>query len=219
MSGIKKDKDEIYKEQKKIAVIGILAEIPNFILILISAIVTGTLVIWLDFFDSFCNVSRESFVTGFSLKMEKNSVKYTRDSVRRMEERSSLVIDIVMIAGVLASMAVAVFEIADPSPVSSSLFWVLLLKIVNVSFDAFFVIRQTGILKKDRSDFIISEFESYLKNLAFDGAVLVAVLLSVVFRSSEVSPYFSPVFTLVIAVFVIIRVIGRRIRKKHEPEA
>ena len=54
---------EAYKRQQRITGLQLLSELPNFVLVLLSAIVSHSLIVWLDFVDTLGNLLSEVIVT------------------------------------------------------------------------------------------------------------------------------------------------------------
>lgn len=58
----KRETNDSYKSQQRVSFISFLAELPNFIAVTISAIISGSLIVWMDFVDSLGNVLNSGFV-------------------------------------------------------------------------------------------------------------------------------------------------------------
>lgn len=51
-----------YKKQQRVSFLNFLAELPNFVAVFVSAVLSGSLIVWMDFIDSLCNVADSGFV-------------------------------------------------------------------------------------------------------------------------------------------------------------
>lgn len=70
---------------------------PNFVAVTVSAIVSVSLIVWMDFVDSFCNVVNSGFVALLSRKLRRN-LKYEYNyGVGKIEAISSLACDGILI--------------------------------------------------------------------------------------------------------------------------
>ena len=58
----KQEQNDSYKSQQRVLFISFLVELPNFIAVTISAIISGSLIVWMDFVDSLGNVLNSGFV-------------------------------------------------------------------------------------------------------------------------------------------------------------
>ena len=47
----KQEQNDSYKSQQKVSFFNFLAELPNFIAVTVSAIISGSLIVWMDFVD------------------------------------------------------------------------------------------------------------------------------------------------------------------------
>ena len=61
------EQQSVYKKQQKLTGVQFLMELPNFAAICISAILSHSMLVWLDFIDSLGNVMSELLVIGFSV--------------------------------------------------------------------------------------------------------------------------------------------------------
>ena len=52
-----------YENQQRVSFLNFIVELPNFVAVLISAIASGSLLVWMDFIDSLCNITDTGFVT------------------------------------------------------------------------------------------------------------------------------------------------------------
>ena len=58
----KQEQNDSYKSQQKVSFFNFLAELPNFIAVTVSAIISGSLIVWMDFVDSLGNVLNSGLV-------------------------------------------------------------------------------------------------------------------------------------------------------------
>lgn len=191
--------DNKYEKQQNLSFWGFIAELLNFAAVSASAIVSGSLLVWMDFIDSLCNVTDAGFVTLLSRKL-KHNLKYEYNyGIGKIEAISSLCCEGILILGLLIILISSVYELINPSQPSGLLIYVILLKVVNVTFDAVFLREQYKIKNSGKSELTNSKFYSELKNIAFDSVSLISILFCWVFREYHASWYFSPVICIVLA--------------------
>ena len=102
---------------------------------------------WMDFIDSLCNVADSGFVTLLSRKL-KRDLKYEYNyGIGKIEAISSLCCEGILILGLFIIFASSAHELINPKPPSGLIVYVVLLKLINVAFDAFFLKEQYKIKK------------------------------------------------------------------------
>ena len=63
---------EAYKKQESITGLQFLTELPNFVLVLASAVASHSLIVWLDFVDTLGNLLSEAIVAAQSRRMSRD---------------------------------------------------------------------------------------------------------------------------------------------------
>lgn len=198
-----------YKQQTKATIVAFLIEQPSLIAVAISAIVSGSLIVWVDFLDSFCNVVREGVVSFVSLKLQSN-LKYKYNyGIAKIEALCSMMCDFIMAIGVSCVFFCSIYQIFVPSKESDFLFYVILLKIINILLDLIIVYRQYKIKKVENNNVVNTEFAAVLKNLYFDVAILATTFICYILRNESGSVYISPVVCMIISVIVVYKAIRR----------
>lgn len=207
-----RDTNEHYKQQQRLSFVEFLCELPNFIAVTLSAAVSGSLLVWLDFIDSLSNVTSAAFVALLARKL-RNDLKYEYNyGIAKLEAISSLFCDAMLLCGLFLMLVFSVIELLSPKRPSDLLIYVVLLKIVNVAFDAVFVWQQYNIHKTKKTSVTESELYGDLGAFAFDAAALLALLVCWLFRNDPIAWYFSPVVSILLSVVFFCCAISR-IRK------
>ena len=190
-----------YKNQQRVSFLNFIAELPNFVAVLASAIVSGSLLVWMDFIDSLCNVIDAGFVALLSRKL-KRDLKYEYNyGIGKIEAISSLCCEGILICGLLIMLISSINDMINPKQPSVLLIYVVVLKVINVIFDTFFLKEQYKIKKGGGSELTDAKFYSALKCFAFDTVALVSILICWIFRGYRAVWYFSPVICIILAVF------------------
>lgn len=188
-----------YYDQQKLAVLNFISELPNFIVIVISAICTSSLVVWMDFMDSFICVFR-AFLVILIARMLKSNLRYKYNyGIGKIEAFSSVVGDIILILSMILIAGFAVLDIFNPKQPSGLLIAVVPIKMISVGADAWFYYKQKKIFLKANTKVTKSELVNAQKNLAFDSLTLVTVFMLYVFRNVHMIGYVSPVFCLILS--------------------
>ena len=205
----KLEKKESYQDQQKVSLWSFLTELPNFVAVTVSAIASGSLIVWMDFVDSFCNVLNSGFIALLSRKLRRD-LKYEYNyGVGKIEAISALACDGILICGLILMIISSVHDLILPKEPSGLLIYVVFLKVINVAFDTYFLQAQYKIKKKSRTTIAITEFHTALKSFAFDTVALISLLICWLFRGIRAVWYFSPVICIVLSVWFFVGAIQR----------
>ncbi|MGN0613063.1 MAG: cation transporter [Porcipelethomonas sp.] len=192
---------EKYKSQQRVSFFTFLSELPNFFAVLVSAIFSGSLIVWMDFVDSLGNVINAGFVTLLSRKL-RHDLKYEYNyGIGKIEAISSLCCNGILICGLIFMLISSVNDLISPKQPSGVLIYVVVLKVINVAFDSYFLAAQYKIKKSSGSSISVSQFHASLKSFSFDAIALVSILICWLFRDFNIVWYFSPVICIALSVF------------------
>lgn len=131
-----------YEKQKNLSFIQFLAETPSFIAVLVSAILSKTILVFVDLLDSFGNILRTAMVTILSKKLSKDLRFEYNYGVGKIEAIASLICDGIVFFGLLLTLGFSVYSIIFPEQPSDLVIAVVGLKVINVSFDTAFFVKQ-----------------------------------------------------------------------------
>ena len=189
-----------YNKQQKLTIMQFFLELPNFIAVLLSAIFSGSLIVWLDLIDSLGGIFGEGVVMTQSRKLSKDLKFKYNYGVDKVEALTTILCEGVAIGGLICIMIISIIEIINPAKPSDLIIYVVILKIINVLLDLFFVYKQYKIKKESSSKIIKREFVSNIGALTFDVATLLSLLFIWLFRNFLFSWYIAPILSLVIAI-------------------
>ena len=189
-----------YNKQQKLTIMQFFLELPNFIAVLLSAIFSGSLIVWLDLIDSLGGIFGEGVVMTQSRKLSKDLKFKYNYGVGKVEALTTILCEGVAIGGLVCIMIISIIEIINPAKPSDLIIYVVILKIINVLLDLFFVYKQYKIKKESSSKIIKREFVSNIGALAFDVATLLSLLFIWLFRNFLFSWYIALILSLVIAI-------------------
>lgn len=198
-----------YKAQQKLSFGQFLSELPNFIAVLVSAIISKSLITFVDLLDSFGNVLRTAIVTMLSKKLSKNLKFEYNYGIGKVEAISALLCDGIVFFGLLSMVGLSIYEIFSPSKPSDLLIAVVGLKVINVTFDTIFFIGQRKILKSHRSAVSQTNYAAATASLLFDSVTLLSLLIVWLLRNNVVGGYISPVISIAIALFLMVSCVKR----------
>lgn len=195
-----------YDRQKNAAFASLVFEVPNFLAVAFSFIVTGSMLLLTDLFNSLCNTSRSAFVAFLSKRLGTDR-KYTFNyGLERIDALSSLFCSALLILGSLCVLVCSVWEFFRPKAVSDYLIWTEILKVLNVTVDVGLTVIHKRAYNADRSSKVArTQLVATAGALAFDAAVLLSILLTWIFKSSEYSRFIEPSLSVLInAVLIVI---------------
>lgn len=208
---------KIYKEQKKVGLLSFIAELPNFAAVLVSAILSRSLIMWLDLVDSFSNVARSSSVF---LSSEKLEGKRAEDP-EKLEYRVAMFCNLSVLAGLLVLLVTSFTQILHPEEPQAFLLVAVGLKVINVTIDVYMFARQSRLLKQGETTIVRAEYNGLLKDTIFDSVTLLVVLVCFFLIKYPWSWYISPVICLAMCIFFIGKYVNdiRLLMKQHKEKA
>ena len=198
-----------YKEQQKLSTAQILAELPSFVAILVSAILSKNLLVFIDLFDSFMYLISLSLIVVLSKKLTKDLRYEYNYGVGKIEAISSLICDGVAFFGLLLALGLSVYEIIYPEQPSDLVIAVVVLKVINVSFDTVFYVKQRKITKIHNSAISKANYAEALSALLFDSIAFVSLFVMWLLRYNPVGSYISPVVSIFVAIYLMFGYVKR----------
>lgn len=193
-----------YESQMKLTVLSLLGETPNYIALLISALSTRSILIFVDMLDTAGNMLRNLLVLLISGKLRKD-LRFTYNyGVGKIEAVASIVCDGIMVLSLTVALCFAVRDIIWPHPAEGLILFALVVKLLNVGGDVFLLWRERKLCRASDSLVLRSSLALAVKNLAFDLSTLIALALMSVLGRYRVIWYVSPVCSLVLGVYLII---------------
>lgn len=200
------------KSQLKLTFLLLLAELPNFVAVTGSAIISKSLLVWMDFLDCACNLLQTILVIALAIGISRN-LKYKYNyGVGKIEAIVSLFCDGIEFLGLLLMIGLSINSFINPAKPSGFLILVVGMKMINVGFDIAFLIPQAKIRKKNKGKVVESSYAAAIGALIFDAVALFSILIVWLLRNAEWSYYISPTITIGFAI-VLIYFCFKRFRK------
>lgn len=198
-----------YKKQQSLSFAQFLAETPSFVAVLVSAILSRTILVFVDLLDSFGNLFRTAMVTILSKKLSKDLRFEYNYGIGKTEAIASLICDGIVFFGLLMTLGLSVYSIFFPEQPSDLVIAVVGLKVINVSFDIAFFVNQRKIIKTHHSAISETNCAAALAALLFDSVTLVSLLAMWLLRNNPIGGYISPVMSIFVAVYLMLGCIKR----------
>ena len=198
-----------YKQQQNLSIAQILAELPSFVAVLVSAILSRNLLVFIDLFDSFMYLISLSLIVILSKKLTKDLRYEYNYGVGKIEAISSLLCDGIAFFGLLIALGFSVREIISPEQPSDFVIAVVGLKVINVVFDTVFYVKQRKITKIHNSAISKANYAEALSALLFDSVALVSLFAMWLLRDNTIGGYISPVVSILVAIYLMFGYVKR----------
>lgn len=202
-----------FKTQERLALSLVAAKIPNFIAVLVTAIFSHSLIVWLDVLNDFVSVTQSSMVKVFSTKF-KGSSKYKYNyGTGKLEAIISICCDMLSIAGMICIFIVGIYKLFHPDQPSKVIIIVVILKVFNIATDIFFL----NYHKKFQDGRVAKSISSStVEKTTFDFISLFALIVTYAFIEENFAMYIAPVVCILMSVYFTVqnfRNIGRSIEE------
>ena len=198
-----------YTQQQNLSIAQILAELPSFVAVLVSAILSRNLLVFIDLFDSFMYLISLSLIVILSKKLTKDLRYEYNYGVGKIEAISSLLCDGIAFFGLLIALGLSVREIISPEQPSDFVIAVVGLKVINVVFDTVFYVKQRKITKIHNSAISKANYAEALSALLFDSVALVSLFAMWLLRDNTIGGYISPVVSIFVAIYLMFGYVKR----------
>ena len=200
---------EEYKKQMRLSVFNIAGEIPNFTALLISAISTRAVLMFVDMIDTAGNLLRNILIALISVRLRKDLHYRYNYGVGKVEALVSMLCDFLMVLSLGLMMGFAVRDLIYPRPIGGLLLFTVIVKAANLTSDIFIYWKQRKICKSSDNLVFRSALSVATKNLIFDATTLAALLLMQIFGDIPAIWYLSPVVSLVLGGYLLFKTIMR----------
>ena len=198
-----------YEKQQSLSFAQLLAEVPSFIAVLVSAILSRNLLVFVDLLDSFMYVISLALIIFLSKKLRKDLRYEYNYGVGKIEAISSLFCDGMAFFGLLFTLGLSVHAIFVPEQPSDLIIAVVGLKVINVSFDTVFFVKQRKIIKIHDSAISKANYAEALSSLLLDSVTLVSLFVIWLFRDNPIGGYLSPIVSIFVVIYLMFGYIKR----------
>ena len=192
-----------YKQQQNLSIAQLLAELPSFVAVLVSAILSRNLLVYVDLLDSSMYLISLVLIVVLSKKLTKDLRYEYNYGVGKIEAIASLLCDGMGCFGLLITLGFSVQAIIFPEQPSDFVIAVVGLKVINVSFDTAFFVKQRKITKIHSSAISNANYAEALSALLFDSVALVSLFVMWLLRNHPIGGYISPVVSIFVAIYLM----------------
>ena len=201
-----------YEKQQNLSIAQLLAELPNFVAVVVSAILSRNLLVYIDLLDSSMYLISLGLIIFLSRKLRKDLRYEYNYGVGKIEAISSLLCDSMGFLGLLITLGFSVQAIIVPEQPSELVIAVVGLKIINVAFDTAFFVKQRKITKIHNSAISKSNYAEALSALLFDSVALVSLFAMWLLRANFIGGYIAPVVSIFVVIYLMVGY-AKRIRQ------
>ena len=198
-----------YKQQQNLSIAQLLAELPSFVAVLVSAILSRNLLVYVDLLDSSMYLISLVLIVVLSKKLTKDLRYEYNYGVGKIEAIASLLCDGMGCFGLLITLGFSVQSIIRPEQPSDFVIAVVGLKVINVSFDTAFFVKQRKITKIHSSAISNANYAEALSALLFDSVALVSLFVMWLLRNNPIGGYISPVVSIFVVIYLMIGYVKR----------
>ena len=198
-----------YKQQQNLSIAQLLAELPSFVAVLVSALLSRNLLVYIDLLDSSMYLVSLVLIVILSKKLTKDLRYEYNYGVGKIEAVASLLCDGMGFFGLLITLAFSVQAIIIPEQPSDFVIAVVGLKVINVAFDTAFFVKQRKITKIHHSAISKSNYAEALSALLFDSVALVSLFVMWLLRENPIGGYISPVVSIFVAIYLMLGYVKR----------
>lgn len=198
-----------YKQQQNLSIAQLLAELPSFVAVLVSALLSRNLLVYIDLLDSSMYLVSLVLIVILSKKLTKDLRYEYNYGVGKIEAIASLLCDSMGFFGLLITLGFSVQAIILPEQPSDLVIAVVGLKIINVAFDTAFFVKQHKITKIHNSAISKSNYAEALSALLFDSVALVSLFAMWLLRSNPIGGYIAPIVSILVAIYLMIGYVKR----------
>ena len=198
-----------YKQQRNLSSVQLLAEAPFFIVNLLSALFSGTILLYVDLMDSLNYIIRNAMVMLLSNKLSKDLRFEYNYGIGKIEAISSIFGDGIVLFGMVLSLFLSVYSFFYPSKPSEFLLAVVGVKLYDIMWDLAIFAKQRKIFKINQSALSETNYAAALGDLLFDSFACFSLLVMWLLRKSPIGGYISPVVSVFVAVYLMAGCIKR----------
>ena len=198
-----------YKQQQNLSIAQLLAELPSFVAVLASALLSRNLLVYVDLLDSSMYLVSLVLIVILSKKMTKDLRYEYNYGVGKIEAIASLLCDGMGCFGLLITLGLSIQAIINPEQPSDFVIAVVGLKIINVAFDTAFLVKQYKITKIHNSAISKSNCAEALSALLFDSVALVSLFVMWLLRGNPIGGYIAPVVSIFVVLYLMFGYIKR----------
>jgi len=199
----------VYKDVMIASLINLASLLVNFVILIVTAIITMSISIYMNLMKSTCNILRTGTCVFLSSRLQKNqSFKYNYGT-DNLETVAMLLCEALLTMSCGALMIFAITRLFEPIQPSDTLIMAVIVKTVNIVVGGLILLKCYKTYKNTGTKIAKTNFEGTLGSFYFDLGIFVSVVSSYLFKGYAFTAYIEPIFSIIMAVLVISKSISR----------
>ena len=206
---------EAYKKQAALSFFHFCTEAVNLVIVIVTAITSRSLIIWLDVINSLGNTMRVALMTIFSRSMTKKRKPMNEADLVKSESTIAFFCNGLVLVGLIITFVLSIIQLIQPNDASESMLWAIMFKFFCVVFDTPILVMQYKIRKQNNNQVTTSGFIGAVTAFLFDAVALLSVCIVFFTRNVPGCEYISPILSLIIAVVLMVICIREIMESVH----
>lgn len=182
------------------AILMIIWRLPDFVTSFLAAVMSGWMVVWMEFIESTSLLIPGLILAILSWKLGKNLKYKFNYGTGKVEAITALCCEVFDIAGLLCILFLSIRELIRPEAEGREMLQALGLSVVGLLIDIYILWREKKILEHGYSRMLHTAYLSSKKELGFDIISVISLVIGIVFKDKWWIVYFSPTVCIVIAI-------------------
>lgn len=207
---------EIYEKQQKLSLLQFIIGIPKFVMALITAITSTSAICFFDTIDSLGYTIDSAYMFFTSSKLKKDVKDKYNYGIGKLEAISSIFCDVLVIGGLMGILIYSIYRIVVPVTSIKHIATIVILKLISIAFDIFFVISQALLNKSNKSKITECELFKVLGAFAFDTISFLSLFIIYYLKDYKVMSYLPFVLALPVISYLFVDCIKRIKESVHE---
>jgi len=191
------------KHQLLLSAYDMFAELSNLGIAIYLAFLSNSIICWIDNMVCFSAFLRATIVVIIFYKIYKSNGDKYNYGVARLEAFISFICDSLIVLAMLGLFGESIYGLFNPTNPTDTLLTFLILKVINLSFDATALFLEYRLCKKDNNKLKESELQNYILNTIHDFTVGITVTLCYFLRDKPISSYLSSIVSMLIIIYFI----------------
>jgi divalent metal cation (Fe/Co/Zn/Cd) transporter len=195
------------KKQKTVVLILFFAELPSFIMLVVLAIMSHSLILLTNVIGSFVLFMQTWFIFMIARKLAKNESYEYDYGMGKFESFGGLITNLLLQIGLIVVFVSSILDLIEPETPGDILLLAIIVKLADTATDVFLLFRQRKINRALSGKLVEATDHILVENFVFDIIALAAIAVMYLFRGFAQVVYFEPVLCIIYSAFMIISLI------------
>lgn len=193
-------KKDVLQEEQRLALLLILWRIPSVFASLFSAIVSGSMVVWLEFVENASVLIPAILLAALSRRMGRDLKYQFNYGTGKLEAITAFACEVFDVAGLLCIISFSIRKLLRPEADEGNLLLALAVCVAGTLIDVFLLYRQKKLSEREHSKMLHTAYLSAKKDFAFDCISISTLLIGIVFSETPWIRSSSPVLCILMSI-------------------